>query len=205
MTKRLEAKYKYSRRCGVNLWGESKNPVNTRNYPPGQHGTKGAKKLTEYGQQLAAKQKLKRYYGNIGEKQFRKIYQEAVRVRGDTNENLLDLLERRLDAVVYRLKFVPSVFAARQFVNHGHVLVNGKRVDIPSYRLRDGDVVSLDENIRQNAVVASSIECKDRDVPDYISSDTKKFSGTFLRRPDPVEIPYPVQMNTALIIEFYSR
>lgn len=205
MTKRVEAKYKKSRRYGVDMWGTAKNPINTRNYPPGQHGPKGHQKLTEYGQQMAAKQKLRMYYGNIGEKQFRKIYAEARRRRGDTNENLLELLERRLDAAVYRMKLVPTVFAARQYVNHGHFLVNGKRVDIPSFTLRDGDVVSVSEKMRQHAFVLSAADSKDRDVPEYIQFDQKKMAGVFVRKPDPTEIPFPFQVNTKLIIEFYSR
>ena len=194
-----------SRRYGVNLWGEAKNPVNVRNYTPGQHGPKGAWKITDYGKQLAAKQKLKAYYGNIGEKQFRKIYEDALRRKGDTSENLLDSLERRLASVVYRLKFVPTVQAARQVVNHGLVRVNGKRIDIPSYRLRDGDEISLAESMRQNALVVGAREAGDRTVPAYIEDHPEKFSGVFLRRPDPVEIPYPIEMNPRLVIEFYSR
>ena len=205
MTKRVQAKYKVNRRYGVNLWGRGKSPINVRNYPPGQHGPKGVQKITEYGKQLAAKQKLKKYYGNIGEKQFRKIYEEACRCRGDTIENLLVLLERRLDAAVYRLKFVPTVFAARQFVNHGHLLVNGKKVDIPSFRLKDGDKITLSSKMRQSAVVISALESNERQLPDYIEYNPKEFSGTFVRSPDSLEIPYPIQMEPKLVIEFYSR
>ena len=127
MTKRQSAKYKIDRRMGENIWGRPKSPVNKREYGPGQHGQRRKGKASDFGIQLKAKQKLKGYYGNLTEKQFSRTYTEAARRKGNTAENLISLLEARLDAVVYRAKFVPTVFAARQFVNHGHVLVNGKR------------------------------------------------------------------------------
>ncbi len=204
MTKRIEAKYKINRRLGVNLWGRSKSPLNSRDYGPGEHGQR-RKKPTDFGTQLMAKQKLKGYYGNISEKQFRKYYAEAVRRRGDTSENLIGILERRLDAVVYRMKLVPTVFAARQFVNHGHVRVNGRRVNIPSYLVSDGDIISVGEKAKQMAVVIEALASPERDIPDYISLDTNKLQGTFVRAPKLADVPYPVQMEPNLVIEFYSR
>jgi len=205
MSKRLKSKYKITRRLGENLWGRPKAPVNRRQYGPGQHGQSRRRKPSDYGLQLSAKQKLKGYYGNIGEKQFRKYYEEATRRRGDTGENLIELLERRLDAVVYRAKFVPTVFAARQFVNHGHVLVNGKRVNIPSYLLKDGDVVEVKPKSREMALVLEAVNSGERDVPDYIEIDEGGMKATFLRGPKLADVPYPVQMEPNLVIEFYSR
>jgi small subunit ribosomal protein S4 len=204
MTKRTESKYKVNRRLGVNLWGRPKSPVNKREYGPGQHGQR-RKKPTDFGVQLMAKQKLKAYYGNISEKQFRKYYDEAVRRRGDTSENLIDLLERRLDTVVYRMKFVPTVFAARQFVNHGHVTVNGKRVNIPSFLVRDNDVIEVKEKSKQLALLLDSTQSGERDVPEYIQVDHRAMKGTFMRSPKLTDVPYPVQMEPNLVVEFYSR
>jgi small subunit ribosomal protein S4 len=205
MSKRESAKYKIDRRMGENLWGRPKSPVNRRNYGPGQHGQRRKGKLSDFGLQLRAKQKLKGYYGSISEKQFRAIYNEADRRRGDTGENLIGLLESRLDALVYRAKFVPTVFAARQFVNHGHVLVNGKKVNIPSYRLRLGDVVEVRERSRQMPLVLEAMQSAERDVPDYIDVDHQKLSATFQRLPQMADVPYPVQMEPNLVVEFYSR
>ncbi len=204
MSKRLASKYKLNRRLGENLWGRPKSPINVRAYAPGQHGQR-RKKPTEYGVQLAAKQKLKGYYGNIGERQFRNLYEEAVRKRGDTGENLIQLLERRLDAVVYRMKFVPTVFAARQFVNHGHIKVNGKRVNIPSYQVKEGDVIEVRDRSKNIPVLLEALESAERDVPEYISVDTKSKSGTFVRAPMLADVPYPVNMEPSLVVEFYSR
>ena len=204
MTKRIEAKYKINRRLGVNLWGRSKSPLNNRDYGPGEHGQR-RKKPTDFGTQLMAKQKLKGYYGNISEKQFRKYYAEAVRRRGDTSENLIGILERRLDAVVYRMKVVPTVFAARQFVNHGHIRVNGRRVNIPSYLIKDGDVISVGEKARLMALVIEALSSPERDIPEYLTLDTNKLQGTFIRAPKLADVPYPVQMEPNLVIEFYSR
>lgn len=204
MTKRITTKYKIDRRLGVNLWGRSKSPYNVRNYGPGQHG-KQRSKLSDYGVQLHAKQMLRGYYGNIGEKQFRKVYQEAIRLRGDTSENMVELLERRLDAVVYRLKFAPTVFASRQMVNHGHILVNGKKVDIPSYRLKDGDEISVTEKMKDNVNLITAIELAERDVPEYIEVDHKGMKGKFIRGPKLSDVPYPVHMEPNLVVEFYSR
>jgi small subunit ribosomal protein S4 len=204
MTKRVTAKHKIDRRLGVNLWGRAKSPFNTRNYGPGQHGQQKSKP-TDYGVQLRAKQKLKGYYGNISERQFRRFYQEAVRRRGDTSENLVELLERRLDAVVYRMKFVATPFAARQIVNHGHIAVNGKRVDIPSYLVKDGDEISVLASMRENVNVLAAIESNERDTPDYMEVDSKALKGKFVRGPKLADIPYPVQMEPHLVIEFYSR
>ena len=204
MSKRIEAKHKIDRRLGVNLWGRPKSPINKRESGPDQHGMR-RKKATDFGTQLRAKQQLKGYYGNITEKQFRRLYAEAVRRRGDTSENLIGLLERRLDAVVYRMKFVPTVFASRQFVNHGHVTVNGKRVNIPSYRVQDGDVVEVREKSRNMALVLEAIESGERDVPDYLEVDHNAMNGSFTRAPKLADVPYPVQMQPNLVIEFYSR
>lgn len=205
MSKRIAAKYKINRRLGVNLWGRNKSPLNKgRENPPGQHGTR-RKKPSDYGTQLSAKQKLKGYYANISEKQFRRLYDEAVRRRGDTSENLIGLLERRLDAVVYRMKFVPTPFAARQLVNHGHVLVNGQRVNIASYQIKDGDEISLRGKARQMALVLEAIESSERDLPDYVSVDHKEMKGTFVRGPKLADVPYPCQMEPNLVIEYYSR
>ncbi len=204
MTKRVQAKYKINRRLGENLWGRPKSPVNVKSTGPGQHGAR-RKKPSDYGLQLSAKQKLKGYYGNIVEKQFRRTYEEAVRRRGDTVVNLLQLLERRLDAVVYRMKFVPTVFAARQFVNHGHVLVNGQRVNIPSYRVKPGDVIEVKEKSRSMNLVVQATESAERDVPGYLEVDLANRVGKFGRLPEADEIPYPVQMEPNLVIEYYSR
>jgi small subunit ribosomal protein S4 len=205
MTKRVEAKYKINRRLGVNLWGRSKSPINKKAYGPGQHGQRRKSKPTDYGVQLMAKQKLKGYYGNIGERQFRRYYQEAVRRKGDTSENLIELLERRLDTVVYRMKFAITPFAARQFVNHGHVTVNGKRVNIPSYLVRDGDQIEVKEKSKQLVAVLDAVQSSERDVPEYIEVDHRAMRGRFLRAPKLSDVPYPVQMEPNLVVEFYSR
>ena len=205
MTKRTESKYKINRRLGVNLWGRAKSPINKHDYGPGQHGQRRKQKPTDFGIQLMAKQKLKGYYGNIGEKQFRKYYDEAVRRKGDTSENLIELLERRLDAVVYRLKFAITPFAARQFVNHGHVHVNGKRVNIPSYLLKDGDEIEVREKSKQLAALLDSTQSIERDVPEYLDVDHRAMKGKFNRAPKLTDVPYPVQMEPNLVVEFYSR
>ena len=204
MTKRVAAKYKIDRRLGVNLWGRTKSPLNSRNYGPGEHG-KERSKPTDYGVQLRAKQKLKGYYGNITERQFRLIYQEAARRSGDTSERIIEFLERRLDAFVYRMKWTATVFGARQMVNHGHVRVNGKRVNIPSYRLQDGDEVTLHENMRENVNVIEAMNSGERDIPEYISTEPKSFVAKFIRAPKLSDVPYPVQMEPHLVVEFYSR
>jgi len=205
MTKRIQAKYKINRRLGVNLWGRPKSPVNTRDYGPGQHGQRRGRKPSDFGLQLMAKQKLKGYYGNITEKQFRRYYREAAKRKGETSENLIGLLERRLDAVIYRMKFVPTVFSARQFVNHGHVMVNGKRVNIPSYLVKEGDVVEVREKSRQLPLVLLAIESAEREVPDYMNVNHQKMQGTFMQTPKLSDVPYPVTMEPNLVIEFYSR
>lgn len=205
VSKRVAAKYKISRRLGENLWGRGKDPVNKRDYAPGQHGQTRRRKTSDYGLQLKAKQRLKGYYGNITEKQFRRTYEEAARRRGDTSENLIGLLESRLDAFVYRLGVVPTVFAARQFVNHGHVLVNGQRVNIPSYRLSVGDEVTVRERSRELLIVQESLQSAERSVPDYVEFDEKKLSGKFLRLPQLAEVPYATVQEPNLVIEFYSR
>ncbi len=205
VTKRLESKYKINRRLGVNLWGRAKSPINKREYGPGQHGQRRKQKPSDFSVQLMAKQKLKGYYGNISEKQFRKYYDEAVRRKGDTSENLIDLLERRLDAVIYRLKFAMTPFAARQFVNHGHVTVNGKKVNIPSFLVRDGDAIEVREKSKQLAVVLDAAQSGERDVPEYLEVDHRAMKGRFQRSPKLSDVPYPVSMEPNLVVEFYSR
>ena len=205
MTKRTSAKHKIDRRMGENIWGRAKSPVIRREYGPGQHGQRRKGKMSDFGLQLRAKQKLKGYYGDLTEKQFRRIYAEAERLRGDTGEQLIGLLERRLDAVVYRAKFVPTIFAARQFVNHGHVLVNGKRVNIPSYRVQDGDVVEVREKSKQLVSVLEAVGLAERDVPDYIDADHQKMTATFARTPGLSDVPYAVQMEPNLVIEYYAQ
>ena len=205
MTKRHEAKYKIDRRMGENVWGRPKSPVNKREYGPGQHGQRRKGKLSDYGVQLRAKQKLRGYYGNISEKQFRGIYAEAIRMKGDSGANMIGLLECRLDAIVFRAKFVPTVFAARQFVNHGHIKVNGRRVNIPSYRVKVGDVIEVKDASKQMALVLEARALSERDVPDYIEVDHKAMKGKFVRKPALEDVPYPVQMEPNLVVEFYSR
>ena len=205
MTKRIAQKHKIDRRLSVNLWGRPKSPFNLRKYRPGQHGQKHTGKLSDYGVQLNAKQKLKGYYGNLNERQFRNCYKEAIRQKGDSGENLIAILERRLDTVVYRSKFVPTVFAARQFINHGHVKVNGKRVNIASYLLKESDVVEVKDKSRELALVIESQKSQEREIPGYISVDEKKCSTTFVRVPQFAEVPYATQMDPKLVIEYYSR
>ena len=204
MSKRLETKHKLDRRYGVNTWGRAKSPVNKRKYKPGQHGPTGHSKRTDYGTQLSAKQLLKGYYGNISEKKFRSYYDEAMRRTGDTSQEIIAQLESRLDAIVYRANFVPTVFAARQVVSHGHILVNGKRVNIPSYQVKVGDVVTLKESARNIPMVVQAKNNKEREVPDYVSVNDK-YEATFVRIPTLEEVPYPVKMEPNLVVEFYSR
>jgi small subunit ribosomal protein S4 len=205
MTKRTTSKYKLDRRMGENIWGRNKSPINKRNYGPGQHGQRKSRKLSDYGTQLHAKQKLKGYYGNITERQFRGYYEEASRKTGDTGEMMIGLLERRLDAVVYRAKFVPTPFSARQLVSHGHVSVNGKRVTIPSYLVKEGDLVELRSKAKDMALVLESVKSPEREVPDYIEADHGKMSAKFLRTPKLGDVPYAVQMQPSLVVEYYSR
>ena len=205
MTKRASAKYKIDRRHGENIWGRSKSPVNRREYGPGQHGQRRKGKVSDFGTQLRAKQKLKGYYGNISEKQFKNIYYEAIRRTGDTSEHLVGLLESRLDAIVYRAKFVPTVFAARQFVNHGHIKVNGKRVNIPSYRCKPGDVIEVKDASKQLALVLEATQLPERDVPEYVDANHNKMTATFVRVPALADVPFPVHMEPSLVVEFYSR
>jgi small subunit ribosomal protein S4 len=202
--KRPQAKYKVDRRFGCNLWGRAKSPYNIRQTRPGMHGQARGKQ-TDFGIQLMAKQKLKGYYANIGEKMFRKYYKEAVRLRGDTGQNLIGLLERRLDAVVYRAKFAPTPFAARQLVSHKHITVNGQKVNIPSYQVKEGDVIEVRESARNIPAIQQAIESPERDVAEYIDADPKNFKATLLRIPRLEDVPYPVQMEPHLVVEFYSR
>ena len=204
MSKRQSAKYKLDRRMGENIWGRPKSPINSRSYGPGQHGQRRKSKTSDFGLQLRAKQKLKGYYGNITEKQFVRIYTDAASRKGNTSENLIALLESRLDAVVYRAKFVPTPFAARQFVNHGHVLVNGKRVNIASYRVKPGDVVSVREKSRNMALVIEALASAERDFCEYVTVEAKAMSATYIRIPELSEVPYPVKMEPNLVVEFYA-
>jgi small subunit ribosomal protein S4 len=205
MSKRLSSKHKLDRRYGVNVWAKPKSPVNKRKYKPGQHGPTARLKQTEYGRQLAAKQLLKGYYGNVSEKKFRSYYDEAMRRKGDTAQGIIGQLESRLDAIIYRANFAPTVFSARQLVSHGHVRVNGRRVTIASYAAKPGDVVSLDERAWQIPAVVQAANNKDHVVPEYLSVDEKKFVASYVRVPSFEEVPYPVQMFPNLIVEFYSR
>ena len=205
MTKRLKSKHKVDRRLKVNLWGRPKSPFNSRAYPPGQHGQARKGKLTDYGIQLQAKQKLKSYYGNINERQFRNIYRKALSKRGDTTENLVALLESRLDTVIYRGKFAPTVFAARQLINHGHIRVNKKKVNISSYLVKETDVIEVREKSKKLNIIDGSIQSKERDVPEYIQLDGKNKSVKLVRVPKFAEVPYPVIMEPSLVIEYYSR
>ena len=206
MTRRIQAKHKIERRLKVNLWGRTKSPFLKREYGPGQHGaSSGRRRMSDFGTQLAAKQKLKGYYANLNERQFRNLYKEASASKGDTSENLIGLLERRLDATVYRMKFVPSPFAARQLISHGHILVNGKRVTIPSYRLKEGDTIEVKAASRKIPMVMDTIVSQERQIPDYVKVDFDRMQGTFLRTPLLAETPYPVDMEPGLVIEYYSR
>ena len=204
MSKRQSAKYKLDRRMGENIWGRPKSPINQRQYGPGQHGQRRKQKISDFGLQLRAKQKLKGYYGNLTEKQFSRTYNEAARRKGNTSENLIALLESRLDAIVYRAKLVPTPFAARQFVNHGHIQVNGKRVNIPSYRVKVGDVVQVRERSRNMALVLEALQLAERDTPDYVEVDAKAMTAKYLRMPELAEVPYPVKMEPNLVVEFYA-
>ena len=205
MTKRASAKYKLDRRMGENIWGRNKSPVSKRAYGPGQHGQRKSRKLSDYGTQLHAKQKLKGYYANINERQFRRYYEEASRRTGDTGEHMIGLLERRLDAIVFRAKFVPTVFASRQLVSHGHVSVNGRRVTIPSYLVKEGDTVELRTKAKDMALVLEAVKNTERDVPDYIEVNHTRMTAKFLRTPKLSDVPYAVQMQPSLVVEFYSR
>ena len=204
MSKRHSAKYKLDRAMGENLWGRAKSPVNKRAYGPGQHGQRRKNKVSDFGLQLKAKQKLKGYYGNLTEKQFRKTYDEAARRKGNTAEQLIGLLEARLDAIVYRAKFVPTVWAARQFVNHGHVLVNGKKVNIASYRVKADDVVEIKEKSRNMALVLEAQQSSERDVPDYLELGDRSMSVRFVRAPELADVPFPVKMEPNMVVEYYS-
>jgi small subunit ribosomal protein S4 len=205
MTKRATAKYKLDRRMGENIWGRNKSPVSKRAYGPGQHGQRKSRKLSDYGTQLHAKQKLKGYYANINERQFRRYYEEASRRTGDTGEHMIGLLERRLDSVIFRAKFVPTPFAARQLVSHGHVSVNGRRVTIPSYLVKEGDAIELKSKAKDMALVLEAVKNTEREVPDYIEADHGKMTAKFLRTPKLSDVPYAVQMQPSLVVEFYSR
>ena len=205
MTKRLNSKHKVDRRLKVNLWGRPKSPFNTRNYPPGQHGQSKKGKPTDYGVQLNAKQKLKSYYGNMNERQFRNVYRTAIKKKGNTTENLVGILERRLDTVIYRAKFAPTVFAARQMINHGHIKVNKKRVNIASYVVKSDDLIEVREKSKKLTVIDGSIQSKERDVPEYIQLDDKNKTAKLVRVPKFAEVPFPVIMEPSLVIEYYSR
>ena len=205
MTKRLNSKHKVDRRLKVNLWGRPKSPFNTRAYGPGQHGQSRSSKPSDYGIQLQAKQKLKAYYGNINERQFRNIYRKALSKRGDTTENLIALLESRLDTVIYRAKFAPTVFAARQMINHGHIIVNKKRVNISSYVVKNTDFIEVREKSKKLVVIDGSLQSKEREVPEYIQLDDKNKTAKLVRIPKFAEVPFPVIMEPSLVIEYYSR
>ena len=205
MTKRLNSKHKVDRRLKVNLWGRPKSPFNTRNYPPGQHGQSKKGKPTDYGIQLNAKQKLKSYYGNINERQFRNIYRKAIKKKGDTTENLVGLLECRLDTVIYRAKLAPTVFSARQLINHGHFRVNKKKVNVSSYLVKEEDIIEVKEKSKGLIIIDTCLSSKERDVPEYIQLDIKNKAAKLVRVPKFADIPYPTMMEPKLVIEYYSR
>ena len=205
MTKRLASKHKVDRRLKVNLWGRPKSPFNSRNYPPGQHGKAKKGKLSDYGTQLEAKQKMKFYYGNMNERQFRNVYRKAIQKKGNTTENLVGFLERRLDTVVYRAKFATTVFSARQLINHGHIKVNGKKVNIPSYLVKAEDTIEIKDKSKDIVTIVGALMNKEREVPDYIQVDEKNKKATLTRIPKFSEVPYPVIMEPNLVIEYYSR
>ena len=205
MTKRLASKHKVDRRLKVNLWGRPKSPFNTRNYPPGQHGKTKRGKTSDYGKQLEAKQKMKFYYGNMNERQFRNVYRKAMSKKGNTSENLIGLLERRLDTVIYRAKFATTVFSARQLINHGHIKVNGKKVNIPSYLVKAEDTIEIKDKSKDIVTIVGAVVSKEREVPDYIQMDEKNKKATLIRIPKFSEVPYPVIMEPNLVIEYYSR
>ncbi len=205
MTKRLNSKHKVDRRLKVNLWGRPKSPFNTRAYGPGQHGQSRQGKPSDYGIQLQAKQKLKAYYGNINERQFRNIYKKASMLKGDTSENLIGLLEKRLDAVIYRAKFSTTIFSARQLINHGHVKVNGKKVNIASYSVNEEDTIEIRDKSKQLAIIDIALASKERETPEYIQMDEKNKKFKFVRTPKLEEVPYPIVMEPNLVIEYYSR
>jgi len=205
MTKRLASKHKIDRRLKVNLWGRPKSPFNSRNYPPGQHGKARKGKPSDYGTQLEAKQKMKFYYGNINERQFRNIYRKAMQKKGNTTENLVGFLERRLDTVIYRAKFATTVFSARQLINHGHIKVNGKKVNIPSYLIRAEDTIEIKDKSKNITTITGALVSKEREVPDYIQMDEKNMKAKLIRVPKFSEIPYPTIMEPNLVIEYYSR
>ena len=205
MTKRINAKHKVDRRLKVNLWGRPKSPFNTRNYPPGQHGQNKKGKPTDYGIQLNAKQKLKSYYGNINERQFRNVYRKALKKKGDTTENLVGLLETRLDTVIYRAKFAPTVFSARQLINHGHFRVNKKKVNISSYTVKENDLIEVKDKSKNLTIIEGCLSSIERDVPEYIQYDTKNKTAKLVRVPKFADIPYPTVMEPKLVIEYYSR
>ena len=205
MTKRLNSKHKVDRRLKINLWGRPKSPFNSRAYPPGQHGQRRPAKPSDYGIQLRAKQKLKSYYGNINERQFRNLYRKAIMKKGDSAENLIGLLERRLDAVVYRAKLSITIFSARQLINHGHVKVNGKKVNIPSYQLKEEETIEVRDKSKKLALIDIALANKEREVPEYLQVDEKNKKVKFVRTPKFEEVPYPVVMEPNLVIEYYSR
>jgi small subunit ribosomal protein S4 len=205
MTKRLASKHKVDRRLKVNLWGRPKSPFNSRNYPPGQHGKNKRGKLSDYGTQLEAKQKMKFYYGNMNERQFRNAYRKAINKKGNTTENLVGLLERRLDTVIYRAKFATTIFSARQLINHGHIKVNSKKVNISSFLVSESDVIEIKEKSKELTVIVGAIGSKEREIPEYIQLDEKNKTAKLIRVPKFAEIPYPTIMEPSLVIEYYSR
>jgi len=205
MTKRLASKHKVDRRLKVNLWGRPKSPFNSRNYPPGQHGKSKRGKISDYGTQLEAKQKMRFYYGNMNERQFRNVYRKALQKKGNTTENLVGLLERRLDTVIYRAKFATTVFSSRQLINHGHIKVNGKKVNIPSYLVKEEDSIEIRDKSKDIVSISGAITSKEREVPEYIQMDDKNKKAKLVRVPKFAEIPYPVIMSPSLVIEYYSR
>lgn len=205
MTKIIKAKYKVSRRLGQSIWGDAKDPINKKNYRPGQHGANAKVKPSDYGDHLRAKQTIKAHYGRITEKQFKNTFAKATKMKGNTAENFAGLLERRLDIIAYRMNFAATIFAARQLVSHGHLRLNGKKANIPSMLLKEGDVLSLKDSSKEKVVYVESMQKQERNVPEYLAFNTNEMTGSFVRVPMISDIPYPFQADFNKIIEFYSK
>ncbi|MDD2840283.1 MAG: 30S ribosomal protein S4 [Rickettsiales bacterium] len=203
MTKRINAKKKISRSLGVNLWGRANDTFVKRNYRPGQHGT-APKRDTNHSIHLRAKQKVRKYY-DIKESQFRTIFDNAKRLKGNTEEIFAGLLESRLASIVYRANFAPTVYAARQLVNHKHILVNGKPINIASYQVKVGDVISLSEGAKKITLINEALEHMERDIPTYLELNANEKTVKFLNKPAFSDIPYPFDAEFNMIVEFYSR
>lgn len=200
MSRYTGSSYKQARRVGFSI-SETGKELAKREYGPGQHGNARKGKLSDYGNQLKEKQKVRFMYG-LNERQFKKTFTEAAKMKGIQGDNFLKLLESRLDNLVYRIGFASTRRGARQLVNHGHVTVNGKKVDIPSYRVKVGDVISLKEDDKNLKVVGEALAKVTRRV-DFITYDENKMTGTYVRMPERNELN--ADINEALIVEFYNK